>query len=49
MKKEICEFCGQKFNKEIWLKHVIKKAKESGLPSLAKLLKMCKKKEKLEK
>lgn len=38
--KEICINCGQKIDKEIWKKHVIKQLKKDGLPSLAKLIKM---------
>jgi hypothetical protein len=36
--QEICYHCGQKVDKEIWLKHMKKKLKQNGLPSLAKLL-----------
>ena len=41
-KQEICYHCGQKVNKEIWLKHTKKKLKQNGLPSLAKLLTLTK-------
>ncbi len=43
-KKEICYECGQKVDRQIWLKHTQKKLKKQGLPSLAKLLKIVNKK-----
>lgn len=36
--KEICHYCGQVVNREIWLKHTKKQLIKSGMPSLAKLL-----------
>jgi len=40
MKKEICITCGQKVDKQIWKKHVMKQLKNDGLPSMAKLIGM---------
>lgn len=40
IKKEICATCGQKVDKQIWKKHVIKQLKKDGLHSMAKLIGM---------
>lgn len=40
MKKEICITCGQKVDKQIWKKHVMKQLKKNGLPQMAKLIGM---------
>lgn len=40
MKKEICVTCGQKVDKQIWKKHVMKQLKKDGLHSMAKLINM---------
>ena len=38
IKKEMCSYCGQIINKEIWLCHTKKLLRKQGLSSLAKLL-----------